>query len=209
MSTHGHETIREGQGHAQLKSHAPLGLLAPPQTFSSFTLLLSLIMATGLRNPPEKGETLARVQGNMPPLTIACLPIAQPSFLQDSLAGKAFVGKGLAGAHAGLQASPAVLGAVAPSRPRVPTTWAKSRKALSASVLREGRQNQTYRPYNAAPAKAPKQDVFECGRKTPQEGAESQEMGEEERNVAFSLTSLQPFPISTQVLHLPETLPHY
>lgn len=70
----------------------------------------------------------------MPPLTIACLPIAQPSFLQDSLADKTFVGKGLAGAHAGLQASAAVLGAVAPSRPRVPTTWAKSRKAPSASV---------------------------------------------------------------------------
>lgn len=70
----------------------------------------------------------------MPPLTIACLPIAQPSFLQDSLADKTFVGKGLAGAHAGLQASPAVLGAVAPSRPRVPATWAKSRKAPSASV---------------------------------------------------------------------------
>lgn len=70
----------------------------------------------------------------MPPLTIARLPIAQPSFLQDSLADKTFIGKGFAGAHAGLQASPAVLGAVAPSRPRVPTTWAKSRKTPSASV---------------------------------------------------------------------------
>lgn len=74
----------------------------------------------------------------MPPLTIASLPIAQPSFLQDSLAGQALVGKGLAGAHAGLQAAPAVLGAVAPSRPRVPTTWAKSRKAPSASVRAQG-----------------------------------------------------------------------
>lgn len=70
----------------------------------------------------------------MPPLTIARLPIAQTSFLQDSLAGQAFIGKGLTGTHAGLQASPAVLGAVTPSRPRVPTTWAKSRKSLSSSV---------------------------------------------------------------------------
>lgn len=70
----------------------------------------------------------------MRPLTIACLPIAQPSFLQDSLADKTFVGKGLAGPHASLQTSPAVLGAVTPSRPRVPTTWVKSRKVPSALV---------------------------------------------------------------------------
>lgn len=146
---HEHSWPRDNQGRTRpctAEVSCSLGPTAPPQTFSNFTLLLSLITATGLRNPPEKGETLARVQGNMPPLTIARLPIAQPSFLQDSLAGKAFVGKGLAGAHAGLQASPAVLGAVAPSRPRVPTTWAKSRKALSASVSREGRKTRPIDP---------------------------------------------------------------
>lgn len=127
--------MRDRRGRAgpcTAKSTHPLGLTAPTQPWDSSPEPWSAL------GGDEAKLLLAgrapRVPRVMPPLTIASLPIAQPSFLQHSLAGQALVGKGLAGAHAGLQATPAVLGAVAPSRPGVPTTWARSRKAPSASV---------------------------------------------------------------------------
>lgn len=128
----------------------------------------------------------------MPPLTIASLPIAQPSFLQDSLAGQALVGKGLAGAHAGLQAAPAVLGAVAPGRPGVPTTWARSRKAPSASVRAQSPgEPRRHRPCRVPAAK--NWGVFKSGGTGHCRVAQKVKKGKGEALPDFTLTSLQLF----------------